>query len=197
MSPFNPRATALVLLAAMAALSSQCCSGFTPSQLQSVSTPRPSTSLQAGLFGQDGILGGLIGKKEQGPKTVVDIEASDVKVGAMRFLLNIHLVGEQNKPEPKSWQTREGDYGMLEIYYQDGTGMISLELQENSIKAVRYGEKPSLQYVLQESVLLHSILDEISAVAFEVEAEQEKRLLKLADDTVIEKARESLPARKA
>jgi hypothetical protein len=137
-----------------------------------------------------------MGNKEKLPKTVVDIAASDVKVGALRFLLNIHLVGEQNKPEPKSWLTREGDYGMLGIYYQDGTGMLSLELQENSIKAVRYGEKPSLQYVLQESVLLHSILDELSDVAFEVEAEQKNRLLTLTDDTVIEKARESLPARK-
>jgi hypothetical protein len=199
MSPFvNPRATALFLVAALAALSTQCCSGFTPSQLQSVrSPPRPSTSLQAGLFGKSGILEGLLGgKKEDGPKTVLDLAASDVKVGALRFLLNIHLVGECNKPEPNSWFTREGEYGILNIYYQDGTGMLSLELQESSIKAVRYGEKPSLLYVLQESVLLHSILDELSDVAFEVEAEQKKRLLIFPDDTVIEKARETLPARK-
>jgi hypothetical protein len=197
MSPFvNPRATALFLLAALAALSSQCCSGFTPSQLQSVSPPRTSTSLQAGLFGKSGILEGLLGNKEKGPKTVLDLAASDVKVGALRFLLNIYLVGECNKPEPKSWLTREGDYGTLNIYYQDGTAMISLELQEYSIKAVRYGEKPSLQYVLQESVLLHGILDELNDVAFEVEAEQKKRLLRFPDDTVVEKARETLPARK-
>jgi hypothetical protein len=197
MSPFaNPRATALFFVAALAALSTQCCSAFTPSQLQSVSPPRPSTSLQAGLFGKSGILEGLLGKKEEGPKTVLDLPASDVKVGALRFLLNIHLVGECNKPEPNSWFTREGDYGILNIYYQDGTGMLSLELQEYSIKAVRYGVKPSLLYVLQESVLLHSILDELSDVAFEVEAEQKKRLLSFPDDTVIQKAREALPARK-
>jgi hypothetical protein len=141
-------------------------------------------------------LDGLLGKKEEGPKTVLDLAASDVKVGALRFLLNIHLVGVCNKPEPNSWFTREGDYGILNIYYQDGTGMLSLELQEYSIKAVRYGEKPSLLYVLQESILLHSILDEISEVAFDVEAEQKKRLLMFPDETVIEKARETLPARK-
>lgn len=197
MSPFvYPLTTALFLLvAATAALSSQCCSAFAPSQLQSVSPHRPSTCLQAGgLFGKlEGLLGG--NNSDQGPKTVLDLAASDVKVGALRFLLNIHLVGECNKPEPKSWLTREGDYGVLNIYYQDGTGMLSLELQEYSIKAIRYGEKPSLQYVLQESVLLHSILDEISDVAFEVEAEEKKRLLRFPDETVIEKARETLPAR--
>jgi hypothetical protein len=198
MSPFAyPRATALFVLAALAALSSQCCSGFAPSQLQSVSPPRPSTSLKAGLFGQSGILAGLLGNKDKGPKTVLDLATSHVKIGALRFLLNIYLVGEQNKPVPKSWLTQQDNDGTsLNIYYQDGSAMISLELQEYSIKAVRYGEKPSLQYVLQESILLNGILDELSAVAFEVEAEQEKRLLGLLDETVIEKAREALPARK-
>jgi hypothetical protein len=206
MSPFvNPRATALFFMATLAALSSQCCSAFNPSQLQSVSParsstcvspPRSSTSLQAGLFGKSDFLDGLLGKKEEGPKTVLDLPASDVKVGALRFLLNIHLVGICNKPEPNSWFTREMEYGILNIYYQDGTGMLSLELTEDSIKAIRYGEKPSLLYVLQESILLHSILDEISEVAFDVEAEQKKRLLNFPDDSVVQTARDLLPARK-
>jgi hypothetical protein len=119
-----------------------------------------------------------------------------VKVGALRFLLNIYLVGEQNKPEPKSWLTRQQDDGTLQIYYLDGTGMLALDLQEYGIKAIRYGEAPSLQYVLQESILLQGILDELSGLAFDVEAEPEKRLLQLADEEAIVKARETLPARK-
>jgi hypothetical protein len=193
------RATALFLLAALAALLSQHCSGFSPSQLKSASPTRPSTFLQAGLFGASGKLGGLFGndnKEQGGPKTILELAASDVKVGALRFLLSIYLVGEQNKPEPKAWLTQQTDDGSLNIYFMDGSAMISLDLQECSIKAVRHGEKPSLRYVLQESILLHGVLDELSALAFDVEAEQEKRLLRLQDASVIEKARETLPARK-
>jgi hypothetical protein len=146
-------------------------------------------------------LSGLFGTKNQGPKTIIDIPARDVKIGALRFLLNIHLVGEQNKPEPKSWTTRQGEeLGDLQVYYQDGTGMLSIQFQEYGIKMVRFGDNPSLQYQLQESVLLHSILDELSNVAFGVEddgIEKEKRLLILKDDTAIDTARATLPAKKA
>lgn len=154
-----------------------------------------------GLFGNDGVLGSILGTGSGGPKTVIEIPAKDVKIGALRFLLNIHLVGEQNKPEPKSWLTKQGDEaGDLQVYYQDGTGMLSIELQEYGIKMRRHGQKPSLQYQLQESVLLHSILDELANVAFGVEddgIEAEKRLLVLQDDDAIDKAREKLPAKQA
>jgi hypothetical protein len=53
-----------------------------------------------------------------------------VKVGALRFLLNI-LVGVCNKPEPNSWFTREEIRYPQCHYYQDGTG-ISLELQRGT-----------------------------------------------------------------
>lgn len=112
-----------------------------------------------GLFGgEGGILGGLLGGNEQkGPKTMIELPAKDVKIGALQFLLNIHLVGEQNKPEPKSWLMRSDEKGDLQVYYQDGTGMLSIEMQEYAIKMIRYGEKPSLQYQLQESVLLSTL----------------------------------------
>lgn len=155
-----------------------------------------------GLFGRDGMLGNLMGSGGSGgPKTVVELPAKDVKIGALRFLLNIVLVGEQNKPQPKSWFTKQGDEaGDLQVYYHDGTGMLSIELQEYGIKMTRHGEKPSLQYQLQESVLLHSVLDELATVAFGVEEdgiETEKRLLVLQDEDAIDKAREKLPARQA
>lgn len=151
------------------------------------------------------LLGGLFGdgdrsssSTDNGPPTVMEIPAKDVKIGALRFLLQIHLVGMQNEPQPNSWLTKQGEDGELNIYYGDGTGMLSLDLQEYGIRAVRYGEKPSLQYMLQESVLLHTILDELQTVAFDVEdIEKEKRLLRLSDDEAIDKARDKLPARKS
>lgn len=97
--------------------------------------------------------------------------------------------------------TRQGEEaGDLQVYYQDGTGMLSIELREYGINMVRYGERPSLQYQLQESVLLHSVLDELSTVALGVADDniaQEKRLLQLLDYSAIEKERAKLPARQA
>jgi len=140
---------------------------------------------------------GLFGRKATGPPVILDIPAKDVKIGALRFFLQIHLVGSRNQPEPNSWLTKQGENGELQIYYKDGTGMISLELEDYGIKAIRYGEKPSLQYVLQESILLHGILDELDTVAFDVgDIAEEKRLLRLNDPQALVKAREKLPARK-
>ena len=171
-----------------------------------------TTALAMGLFGNDaggsdinigGILGNLMfgGGSSSGLKTVLELPANDVKVGALRFLLSIVLVGEQNKPAPKSWLTKQGeDAGDLQVYYQDGTGMLSIQMQENGITMTRHGQKPSLQYLLQESVLLHTVLDELSSVAFGVNEDgigAEKRLLVLADNDAIDKARRTLPARQA
>jgi hypothetical protein len=157
---------------------------------------RATTAINSGLFG--GLFGGGGGNKD-GSKTVIDLPAKDVKIGALRFLLNIHLVGEQNNPTPKSWLCRQGDDGNLQVYYQDATAMLSIQLQEYGIKMVRYGEKPSLQYQLQESVLLHNLLDALQTVALDVADDniaEEQRLLQLKDDTAIAKARETLPVRK-
>jgi hypothetical protein len=155
-----------------------------------------------GLFGQDGIWNGLFGNNKSGnenPRTVVEIPAKDLKIGALRFLLQIHLVGEQNKPLPKTWVTRQGnDNGNLQVYYQDGTGMLSIQFQEYGLLIQRCGERPSLQYQLQESVLLHRVLDELDNVAFGVaddNIDENKRLLVLKDSNAIDLARTKLPAR--
>jgi len=147
------------------------------------------------------MLGNLFGNKQDGPDTLIDIPAKEVKIGALRFLLQIYLVGERNNPEPNSWLTKQcgNEGGDLQVYYKDGTGMLAIKFQEYGITATRYGERPSLQYALQESVLLHGVLDELETVAFGVaedDIEEEKRLLQLSDPDAIAKARESLPARK-
>ena len=194
----------LLLLATALVATLPGCHGFTQPSFGSVSQPttssssRVSTELkEGGLFGQGNPLQNIFGSKESGPKVMVDIPAKEVKTGALRFLLQIHLVGEQNNPTPQSWLMREGGEGELDVYFNDGTGMFSIDLAEYQIKITRYGEKPSLQYQIQESVLMHSILDELHKTAFEVEEgiEEEKRLLRLNDDNAIETARSKLLAR--
>lgn len=166
-----------------------------------LSQSREFTELRAaegGLFGQGNPLKNLFGGGNQpgGPKIMVDLAAKEIKIGALRFLLQIHLVGEQNNPQPQTWLMKEGGEGELDVYFNDGTGMFSIDMNEYQIKITRYGEKPSLQYQIQESVLIHSILDELHKTAFEVDdIDEEKRLLRLNDGNVIESARSNLLAR--
>jgi hypothetical protein len=127
--------------------------------------------------------------------TIFSIPTRTVKIGALRFFLQIYLVGEQNKPSPKAWSIQQEEDN-LQVYYSDGTGMIEIRLSEYSIEARRHGNRPSLAFRLQESVLLHGLLDEIQNLALDVDdIAVEKRLVQLADDGAIDKARSELPAR--
>jgi hypothetical protein len=181
-------------------------------QQRTISTAKPIVCMEeggGGLFGKDGVFGNMFGNvmsnQQQEPKTIVHIPTKNVKIGALRFVLQIHLVSEQNKPTPKTWMIRQSDEnsGELQIYYADGTAMLSILLQESSITIKRHGTRPSLQYQLQESVLLHSVLDELSNIAFGVgddddkNIDVEKRLLVLTKSDDIDVARATLPTKKA
>lgn len=166
------------------------------------STSRPTSSkLHIG-----NLFGGLFGKEEQqtkndntGPKTVIELPADTVKVGPLKFFLQIYLVGNQNNPVKGAWVLNNNEEtGSLNMYYKDGSGMFSLDLNEKNIQVQRFGERPSLEYVLQESVMLHGVLDELNQIAFEVDdIEESKRLLLFGSTDAISKARENLPARKS
>ncbi|CAB9512155.1 expressed unknown protein [Seminavis robusta] len=159
-----------------------------------------------GLFGGDSdkdnnnILKGLFQPQQEQPglKTVITIPVEKVKPRPLRFFLQIYIVGQQNQKDSQSWLPREDEEGGLQIYYKDGTGMCQIGLQPNAIQIQRHGERPSLEYMLQESVMLHGVLDELYKIAFdEVEdVEESQRLLKL-DPAAIEAARKTLPARQA
>lgn len=156
----------------------------------------------------NGLLGGLSGGSDganvgKEPTTILDISAKAVKPGPLKFYLQIFLVGGQNKPSQGSWVLNQNDERQtLEMFYADGTGMFAIDVKEYGIQVKRYGQKPSLQYMLQESVLLGGLLDELEILAFGVEDENiapEKRLLQFSDDQtdVLSKVRETLPARAA
>ena len=187
----------LIATLCLAVTTMPTCHAFT--QPAPARASRVSTKLQeGGLFGEGNPIKNLFGKQEQtgGPKVMVDLSAKEIKVGALRFLLQIHLVGEQNNPQPQTWLMKQGGEDELDVYFNDGTGMFSIDLNVYQIKITRYGEKPSLQYQVQESVLIHSILDELHKTAFDVDdIEEDKRLLRLNDDNAIESARSNLLAR--
>jgi hypothetical protein len=132
------------------------------------------------------------------PTTVFEIPTRSVKIGALQFLLQIHMVSQGNQPERGTWLPKQNNDGGLDLYFKDGSGMVTMVISEYVIKAERYGSKPSLPYLLQESLLLHSVLDELEKTAFDVEdIDEDKRLLQLTDSEGIAKARATLLARPA
>jgi hypothetical protein len=87
------------------------------------------------------------------------------------------------------------------MYFKDGSAMFKLVLDDDAVRVDRYGTRPSLAYLLQESVVLHGILDELHSLCSDDDddgIESVNRLLLLEDPgDAIEKARAALPARRA
>jgi hypothetical protein len=162
----------------------------------------PSSRIEKTALHVGDMLSGIFGDKQQEESkgtTIFEVKAKEIKVGSLRFFLNIYLVGQANTPEKGAWQVLQNDEGSLDLYYKDGTGMLSIKMAEYAITATRYASKPSLEYVLQESIMCHGLLDELNTLAFEVDdIEEEKRLIQLNEPKdAIDVARESLPARPA
>lgn len=159
---------------------------------------KSTTSLYGGLFG-----GKSDGKQESQsqsseadsalPTRVLEIPVSSLKQGGLRFSLGLHLVGLQDKG---TWRPNESSSNQLDVFFKDNSAMFSIVLKADAICVDRYGQ-PSLMYMLQESVLLHGVLDELNELAFGGDIELQNRLLQLEQPDSIETARSTLPARAA
>merc|ERR1711957_1052502 len=114
---------------------------------------------------------------------ILDIACDSIKMGALRFALGLYLIGQQNSPSKGSWTANQADDGRLSMYYMDKSAMFYVTLSDKSIVVDRFGSSPSLRYMLQESVALHGLLDEIEALAManskdgDDEIKDENRLL--------------------
>lgn len=151
------------------------------------------------------LINNLFGNKKQQnsndpniPKRVFDIPVSSLKLGGTRFALSLFLIGQQATPVKGSWKVHPISDQVVDMYYVDDSAKFSMTLDETCISVDRYGS-PSLQYLLQESVVLHRLLDEINAIATEGEnVAAEKRLIVfLNEKTAISDARSKLPAKPA
>lgn len=159
---------------------------------------RRDISLAAGLFGKKAEEPSSSSSQSDAstPTQVFSIPVQSIKPGGLRFALGLHLIGLQNTPDKGSWQANQASDTVLDMKFRDGSAMFSISLGDEGISVSRYGQ-PSLPYLLQESVILHSVLDEINSLANEGDIEEENRLLKLQDQDSIEEVRSTLPARKA
>jgi hypothetical protein len=77
-------------------------------------------------------------------KTIIELPAKAVKIEALRFFLQLYLIGRQNDPIPKAWLTQQSENGEtntgsdgLQVYYHEGTGMLSIQLQQDGISIGR------------------------------------------------------------
>lgn len=142
------------------------------------------------------------------PTKVLEIPVEFLK-SSLRVALSFQLLGLQNQPAKGSWKVFQSDDVPLGMLFRDNTGMLSIRLNNkdggaSSIIFERHadvGTRPSLMYQLQESVLIHNILDVLHSWAFESEEDSgeeikdEDRLLGLLNVKAIEEARTTLPAR--
>ena len=104
------------------------------------------------------------------PLLLFEIPVKEMKVGGLRFVLGLLLMGKRNTPEVGSWKVTQANDGVLDVLYtKDETASFSITFLEKKILLERWGTAkqvpPSLQYQLQESILLHSILDELETLA--------------------------------
>lgn len=171
----------------------------------SLTTVRSSTSkvplrmanLFGGLFGNGGGTGN-IAASSNGVETLFTLPTTRLKKRPLQFFLKIYLVAAQNEPTPGSWAIGgdEGNVDSINVYYKDGTGMVAVILNDKDIEIQRHGKSPSLQFVLQESLLLHGLLDELQSLAENEEVEEVKRLVQWANGKqTVDDARDKLPAR--
>ena len=137
------------------------------------------------------------GEEQQylGNTRILTIPVETLKVGGLRLYISLFFMGMSNTPDKGSWQSwQSGDAG-IDVYFHDQTGALLIELCEetNRILVDRMGTSPSNAYMMQESVIIDGLLDELDTIANDEEIPLEDRLLVLKDPgDVIDAARESL-----
>jgi hypothetical protein len=147
----------------------------------------------------DGDSGASSGGTEQqqymGNTRILTIPVESLKVGGLRLYMSLFFMGQCNTPDKGSWQSwQSGDAG-IDVYFHDQTGALLIELCEetNRIVVDRMGTSPSNAYMMQESVIIDGLLDELDAIANDEEIPLQDRLIVLKDPgDAIDAARESL-----
>jgi hypothetical protein len=130
-----------------------------------------------------------------GSTRLLSIPVESIKLGGLRLFLMFYCMGMQNTPDRGSWKANQPttEEYVVDMYYQDQTAALTVKLTETQITIDRVGSTPSTSYLMQESVIVDGILDELQACAIEQDVADKDRLLLLPEPRdAIEKARKSL-----
>lgn len=126
---------------------------------------------------------------------LVSIPVESLKPGALRLFLMFYLMGMQNTPDRKTWRANQPsseDY-IVDFYYHDQSGLLSIKLGNDEVTIDRLGTNPSNAYIMQESVIIEGLLNELNTCAFDESVAEPDRLLLLKEPRdAIEKARDAL-----
>mmetsp|Transcript_12650 Transcript_12650/g.24322 ORF Transcript_12650/g.24322 Transcript_12650/m.24322 type:complete len:206 (+) Transcript_12650:203-820(+) len=129
-----------------------------------------------------------------GEINVVTIPVQDIKPGGLRLFLMFYLMGMQNTPSPKTWaanQPSTEDY-VVDFWYHDNSAVLSVTLTDTKITINRVGSRPSTGYMIQESLVVQGLLDELETMANDPNVAKENRLLIPETERSIATARDAL-----
>jgi hypothetical protein len=132
-----------------------------------------------------------------GMTLLLSIPARQLKAGGLRLFLMFYLMGMQNTPHRNAWRANQPsteEYVLEMIFQHDSSARVQIDLLEDEIRVLRCGSLPSTAYLMQESVIVDGILDELHRCAFggDDSIAAEDRLLIPEPSNAIEVARESL-----
>ena len=205
MNAFNGGRSIMVLLLLLVGLSV----GFVPTTMphqspRAISSLTRSSTLWVGgnifdifkNFWDDWSNGGAESSQDgedqaAGTTLIATIPAHRIKRGGLRLFLMFYLMGMQNTPDKKTWQAVQpsSDEYAVEMFFKDATAMLTIELMEDKVTIKRCGSMPSTGYLMQESVIIQGILDELEKCANEANVAVEDRLLVPEPANAIELAR--------
>ena len=131
-----------------------------------------------------------------GETNIVTIPVKEIKPGGLRLFLMFYLMGLQNTPEDNSWradQPTSEDY-VVDFWYHDNSAVLSVTLSDEKKKITinRVGSQPSTKYIIQESLVVQGLLDELETMAKDPDVSVANRLLIPEEENTIEMARQSL-----
>jgi len=126
------------------------------------------------------------------PNVLFEIPAKSIKLGGLRLFLSLHLMGQQNSPTKGAWKVSTTEDSTINMIFNDETAGLVVLFTDEKLSVQRWGDSPSLQYLIQESVILNAFLDEVNAIVFDGEVREEDRLLVLEKVEDLEEARKSV-----
>ena len=114
-----------------------------------------------------------------GTSRIFDIPAESIKIGGLRLYLSLHLMGQQNTPEDKCCKMDQTGQTGIDLYHQDQTGVLMINLSESNISFDRLGSAPSMKYLMHETIILEGVLDTLDEIITDQNIPETDRLLKL------------------
>jgi len=132
-----------------------------------------------------------------GTTRVSTIPVKSIKPGGLRLFLMLYLMGMQNTPDKGSWQADQPstEEYVVDFRFHDNSAILTVTLSEKKkeISIERVGSIPSTAYMMQESVIVEGLLEELKQIENTTDVAEEDRLFVLHEPRdAIEKAKEEL-----